>query len=149
MNDPRPKLSYLEWTVRNSDEVGLVLICFGLLLDDIRQSIAATTNNDPGARSSHVKHAFFVLQQLQGSLNLQEGGQAARHFDRFYQVVRGKLLEAHLRSSSATFQELLSLVEQVRDSWQQVAQQRHVDSAGPVTPTPTIDVEAVPSGWSA
>lgn len=149
MNDLRPKLSYLEWTVRNSDEVGLVLICFGLLLDDVRQSITATNDNDAQARSSYVKHAFSVLQQLQGSLDMENGGEAARQFDRFYQMIRGKLLEAHLRSSSTTLNELLSLIEQVRDSWQQVAQERQNASAVTIAPPPTTEVESMSSSWSA
>src|ERR1700733_13270818 len=99
MNRTQTELTYLRSAVQNASPVGLVIILFDLLITDLKKVIAAMQNGDVEKRSAELKHAFLLLQQLEGSLDMENGGDAAKHFSRFYSVVRSKLMEAHVKVS--------------------------------------------------
>ena len=125
--------TYLRAAVQNASPAGLVVILFDVLIGDLERVIAAITAGDVEKRSVELKHAFLVLQQLQGSLDMENGGQAARNFSRFYGAIRSKLLEAHLKISSEIVRQQIDLLLDVRQAWQQSDQPGLASTAGPGT----------------
>ena len=61
----------------------------------------------------------MVLQQLQGTLDFERGGEAARQFEQFYNLMRAKLLEAQMRGSPELMQQQIRYMSEVRDCWTQ------------------------------
>jgi len=113
---------YLTAAVQNATAAGLVVILFDLLIDDLRRVIAAIESGDIEKRCAELRHAFLVLQQLEESLDLENGGEAAKQLSMFYSVVRPKLLEAHTKASPELFGRQIELLFEVRQAWQQVDQ---------------------------
>src|ERR1700722_16938847 len=99
MKKSQTELTYLRAAAQNATEAGLVIILHDLLIHDLEQVMAAFADRDVEKRATEIKHAFLVLQQLEGSLDMENGGEAAKHFSRFYSVVRSKLMEAHVKVS--------------------------------------------------
>ena len=58
-----------------------------------------------------------MLQQLQGTLDFEHGGSAARQFEQFYNLTRAKVLEAQMRSSPDLMQQQIRSMSEVRDCW--------------------------------
>jgi flagellin-specific chaperone FliS len=71
-------------------------------------------------RTAEIKHSFLVLQQLEGSLDMENGGEAAKHLSAFYSVLRSKILEAQIKASPEILRQQIELVLEVRQAWQQV-----------------------------
>src|SRR5581483_974172 len=94
------ELAYVAAAVQNASPAGLVVILFDQLTKDLQGAIAAIQKNDVEERASELKHGFLVLQQLQESLNMEAGGDAAQHFSSFYSSVRASMLQAHLSISA-------------------------------------------------
>lgn len=120
MRPPRTDLSYRRAAVENANSVGLVIILYDLLIEDLRQAISAIANRDVEARSNAIKHAFLVLQQLEGSLDHENGAEAAKNLGRFYSVMRARIFEAHLKIDGQILNEQVNLLLDVRKAWQQV-----------------------------
>src|SRR6201995_1623233 len=97
--------TYQDNAVRGATPIDLVVMLFDSAIQDMRRSLAAMQKNDVEARTAGIQHALIVLQQLQGTLDFERGGSAARQFEQFYNVIRGKLLEAQLRSSPDLMQQ--------------------------------------------
>jgi len=89
--------TYLATAVQNASPAGLVVILFDLLIADLNGAIAAIECNAVEELADKVKHAFLVLQQLDGSLDMERGGQAAKHFSSFYSAIRCKVLEGQIK----------------------------------------------------
>jgi flagellin-specific chaperone FliS len=66
-----------------------------------------------------VGHALLVLAQLQGTLDFERGGSAAKQFEQFYNMVRAKLLEAQMRGSLELIQQQIRVMSEVRACWVQ------------------------------
>ncbi len=106
--------------VQNARPAGLVIILFDMLVNDIRGAIAAIHAGNIEQRSAELKHGFLVLQQLEGSLDMENGGEAARNFAGFYSAVRAGLFDAHMKASKEILERQIELLLDVRQAWQQV-----------------------------
>ena len=120
MNRHNIASAYREAAVRGAGQVELVIMLYDILFDDMRRAIAAIQARDVEARTAEIRHALGVLEQLQGTLNFDQGGDAARNMDRLYSIVRSKLLEAQLNTSAEILQQQIDLLAPVREAWKQV-----------------------------
>jgi len=120
MNPNRTDLSYRRGAVENASPVGLVIILYDLLINDLRQAMDAMAQKEIEGRSKAIKHAFLVLQQLEGSLDQENGGEAATNLARFYAVMRTRIFEAHAKASAEILSEQVTLLLNVRQAWEKV-----------------------------
>ena len=117
MKIPNAALAYRETASLGASPVGVVVLLYERLAQDIHAAVAAMKNCDIEARSQSINHALLVLQQLQGRLDFAAGGAAARQLDAFYSHVRGKLLEAQIRQSPELLLAQAQAIAQVREGW--------------------------------
>ena len=158
MNWKETELSYRKASIQNATSVGLVIIMYDMLAADLRRAIEAMQAGDVEKRSAELKHAFLVLLQLEGSLDMEKGEQAARNLSQFYSVARAKILEAHIKVSAPMLQHQIDLVMDVRGAWEKVNTPVVESSTAHETEEPSRDVqivssndahETVASTWSA
>ncbi len=121
MTQPNIAIVYREAAVRGASQIELVVMLHDILFDDLHRAIAAIRTRNIETRTAEIKHALSVLEQLQGTLNFEQGGEAARNMDRLYSIVRAKLLEAHLKTSEEILQNQLDLLAPIREAWKQIS----------------------------
>lgn len=149
------KLTYRENAVRSATPIELVVILFDAAIDDMRRAASAVRAGDLEERAAAIRHAMLVLQQLQGTLDFEKGGQVARQFEQFYNLIRARLLEAQLRNSPALMEQQIQFMSEVRDCWAEAEKQLQPKLPAPVVlpaPAPVPDgmEEGGPtSQWSA
>ena len=117
------KLTYRENAVRSATPIELVVILFDAAIDDMRRAAVAAKANDIEERATAIRHAMLVLQQLQGTLDFEKGGQVARQFEQFYNLIRAKLLESQLSNSPELVQQQIQFMSEVRDCWAEAERQ--------------------------
>src|ERR1700690_1124928 len=136
------ELTYLRAAVQNASAIGLVIVLYDVLIGDLRGAIAAIANHDIEQRSKEVKHAFLVLQQLEGSLDMENGGEAATNLSRFYSTLRCNILDAHAKVSPEILNRQIQLVFEVRAAWAQADKQGTSEPESAIPPNP----ESAPLG---
>ena len=130
------RLSYREAAVEGASPVGLVVLLYGQMVED---------------RTSSINHALLAVGHRQNQLNLQSGGQVARNLERFYNLLRSKLLEAQVWVSKEILHERISFLLDLRDALTVVEREQEarstpqMPSAQPQQP----DLKVSPNGWSA
>ncbi len=144
------KRSYQEAALGGATPVELVVVLYDTAIEDMRRALLARQQNDIETCARQIGHALIVLQQLQGTLDFQRGGDAARQFERFYNLVRAKLLEAQIRNSAELIGEQLRYFSEVRDCWMH-AKRALEPAAKPAVPSgPVTDENGVARAeWSA
>src|SRR5579884_955682 len=95
-----PKREYREAAVRNATPVRLILMLYEAAIEDLRRISAAMQDHDVQRRTNEVHHFLRVLNQLQGSLDMERGGEVAANLDRYYGLVRSQLLHAEMNNST-------------------------------------------------
>ena len=153
MNPGRTDLSYRRGAVENASPVGLVVILYDLLINDLREAVEAIARKNVEERSKAVKHAFLVLQQLEGSLDRDNGGEAARNLSSFYAVMRARIFEAHTKVNAEILHEQVTLLLDVRQAWEKVDPAKPLSgpspAAEPSTQVSTTEADQVGASWTA
>jgi flagellar protein FliS len=127
---------YQNTAIRGATPIELVILLYDAAIDDMRRALAAMKSSDIEVRGNRVGHALLVLQQLQGTLDFERGGNSAKQFEQFYNLVRAKLLEAQMRGSGDMMQQQIRHMSEVRDCWAQakrLLQPRESTAAGSIT----------------
>jgi flagellar secretion chaperone FliS len=117
----------------------LVLLLFDAALNSLAQARVACTESAEDPRRLEVVHtqitkAQRIIAELQGTLNLEQGGEFARTMYRLYDYYDRRLMEANMKKQAAPIAEVERLLGEVRNAWSEML--REQDKAAPA---PALD----------
>jgi flagellar protein FliS len=141
MNDNGAAFAYRETTAQSASAVGRVVALFDTILRDFQRALVAIDEGKIEARVFELNHALTVIGELQGVLDYQRGGEAARRFERFYNVARALIMNANAQVSHGSVLELIELFKPIRQAWQEVDQK--------LANVETIETRKAPQGKPA
>jgi flagellar secretion chaperone FliS len=131
----------------------LVICLYEQAIEDVRRAVIAMEKGHIEVRTHNINHALAVIAQLQGSLDMERGGEVAKNLHRFYNVVRGGLVEAQLKQSARILEQQISHLVLVYESWmeaERLAQAPQPQPAGPAEAAQAMTPLAIPMGnWKA
>lgn len=118
----QPALSYLQGAAQGSSPIGQVILLYDTILRDFARAMAALESGDIEGRVNQLNHALTVIGYLQSVLDHEQGGQAAKEFERFYNVTRELIVQANAKGTRQSLEELSALYSKVRGAWYQIDQ---------------------------
>ena len=130
-------LEYQLAAVPSANSVQLVCMLYDTVVRDLTRAIKAIETGDVEARTSEVKHALLVLQQLEAFLDMENGGEAAVNLSRFYAISRAMIMQGQGKIDASLFQKQIVLFLDVRSAWEQA----NVRAAEPSEPAPVRTVD--------
>jgi flagellar secretion chaperone FliS len=112
----------------------LVLMLFDAALNSlaIARKACEAAPEDPrqfAVVNTQIVKAQKIIAELQGTLNLEAGGEFARTMHSLYDYYDRRLLEANLRKQAAPIAEVERLLGEVRNAWFEML--RAQDTAAP------------------
>jgi flagellar protein FliS len=157
-----PTFVYQQASACGASPVGQVVALYDTILRDFRRALEALKARDIEARVFELNHAIVVIGYLQYILDHEHGGEPAKHFEQFYNVTRGLIVQANCKAAPEPIEELIELFTGVRQAWYQAEQKAQVvqaerppaagagDAAGPAAAGPSRDGAEIPQlQWSA
>jgi flagellar secretion chaperone FliS len=130
MNTHDSAFAYHQSTALGASPVGQVLALYDTILRDSHRTIAAIDAGQIEKRVNMTNHALVVIGELQGVLDFDRGGEAARNLSNFYNVARSMILEASITNSREKLVEVIAMFMRLRSAWSQVERK-----LGPSEPT--------------
>ncbi len=131
----------------------LVISLYEQAIEDLRRAVLAQEKGVIETRTREINHALMVIAQLQGSLDLERGGEVARNLARFYGLLRTGLVEAQRQQSTTLIEQQISQLVVVHEAWLEVERATAIPSSPLLEPTSTAPVipssETSPSDWNA
>ena len=98
----------------------LVVLLYGQMILDLTRAVQAMGRNDIERRTREINHAITVIGFLQGTLDMERGGQVAANLQRFYHTLRSALLEAQARASTKILADQIACLLEVREAWMEI-----------------------------
>jgi flagellar protein FliS len=141
MTNHTASLEYRRAATQQASVVGLVIALHDTLMGDLRRAADAIDKGDIQGRCDQLVHAFKVLQQLEAMLDMDKGGTTAMQVKRFYGHIRGQLLLAQFKLSSAILHKQIQIVLEVREAWQKLDSSA-MESPNPVSPSSSVNQAA-------
>jgi flagellar biosynthetic protein FliS len=140
-----PALSYHQASARGASPVGQVVSLYDTILRDFVRALAALQARDVETRVLELNHALLVIAHLQSVLNHERGGEAAKQFDQLYAVTRGMIVEANIRATPESLEELINLYGVCgRPGIRQTSSWRRTNNRRTYQPRPTTRRQRMP-----
>jgi flagellar protein FliS len=114
-----PALTYRQMSVQGASPLGLVVMLYDGAIAALLRAIAAIEARNVEKKCYHLCRALAIIAQLEGSLNFERGGEAARTLQTFYQYVRAQAMKANIENSANILRALIENLTTVRDAWRE------------------------------
>ena len=139
---------YRQASAQGVSKVRIVVALYDQIAQDLSRAIAAVEQKNIESRSREIDHALMVLEQLQGRLDYEAGGQIAKNLGRFYCFTRMRLLAAQVANSTDILREEIHQVLSLRDAWLEIARIEEAKNGESAASAVAVEVSRR-SGWEA
>ncbi|MBZ5642912.1 MAG: flagellar export chaperone FliS [Acidobacteriia bacterium] len=140
-----PTLTYRQVSASGATPIGQVLSLYDTILRDFLRAISAIQAGDVETRVFELNHALLVIAHLQNVLDFERGGEAAKHFELFYTVARGMIVQANIAATPKAIEELIDLFGGIRQAWYLANEQLAADPQRPRIPDLPPDAREKPA----
>jgi flagellar protein FliS len=111
---------------------------FDCIIRFIGRSLTGIEMDDPAESnqtiSNNILRAQDIIRELNGTLNMEAGGDVAMTLHRLYVYYDHRLMESNVKKDAAGIKEVIGLVSVLRDAWAAMLQGQ---GAGPEMATPS------------
>jgi len=145
MSNLRAFSGYQQTSVVGLSAVGQVVALYERMLRDFRRALEANERGEIEKRVNEANHALQILAELQGSLDFENGGEAAKRFNDFYNVSRMEIFKVCVAPSREGFQRLIDLFTPVCQAWKEVSRKLPASPARETRPEVRIKMSARPA----
>ncbi len=86
-------------------------------LEKIATAKGLMVRGETAAKGEHISWAISIIGGLQGSLDLEAGGEIAQNLDDLYSYIVKRLTEANLHDDVSGLDEVMSLLLEIKSAW--------------------------------
>ena len=115
--------AYRRTNVHTRSPLELVVMLYDGALQSLGEARTAIARNDVAGRTNSVSKALAILTELQGTLNMKEGGALAEELDRLYAYSISRLVDVTTKRDAKAIDDIIRVLTPLRDGWSQIAQQ--------------------------
>ncbi|MGD9905846.1 MAG: flagellar export chaperone FliS [Vicinamibacterales bacterium] len=118
----QPGLAHYRRTqVQSSSPLELVVMLYDGALASMHAARAAIERRDVPARRDALAKVLAIVNELQSTLNMAEGGDVAAALDDLYAYVNSRLLQAAAENAVGPLDDALRVFASLRDAWATIA----------------------------
>ena len=121
MRAANPWKSYRETATLTAPPGQIVLMLFEGAIRSLERSLPGFTNSDPAESNmiihNNLQRAQDIIRELNGSLNMEQGGEFAANMRRLYDYLERRIWESNLKKNSTGVGEAIRHLTVLRDAW--------------------------------
>lgn len=118
--------------VEGAGPLGLVLLTYEALYKSLGRTRLAILAGDLSAEADHTGRCMEVIIELSTSLNMDEGGEVAKHLASLYIYMMNRLTEGLCSLSTEHVDEVMRLTQELREGWMQLSAQQKSEQHQPL-----------------
>lgn len=112
--------NYLQTQVKSSSPLELVVMLYDGALRATASAADAIARRDIPTRRAAMSKAMALVSELQGSLDMDKGGDIAVELDRLYTWMTDRLVDATIRQDATPIHEVRKVLTTLRDAWHEI-----------------------------
>lgn len=124
---------YREMEIRTATPEMVVVKLYEGALRFIRTAKSSQESGKVAARATAIAKTLAIVNELQHSLNLKQGGEIAKNLDALYFYVTDRLLEANVRGTIQPLDEASGVLSTLNEAWVEISRRpsdTRMDSSG-------------------
>ena len=115
----RSETLYRSAAAEGATYIGLLLVVYDSLAEDLRRAAKAVSRNDIAGRCNASNHALLLLGHLESWTSSIDDPALRDSLSQFYAYLRSRTLAIQAQPQPEPFEELARLVGETRAAWQQ------------------------------
>ncbi|RPJ69446.1 MAG: flagellar export chaperone FliS [Acidobacteria bacterium] len=117
----RAARAYKTTEVQSQSPLEMVVLLYAGALRFMHAAVAALERGDLVAKREALSRALAIVAHLQGTLDMNAGGEVARSLDSLYDYVTSRLTDANVRKDPAPIREAMKVVSGLHEAWAAIA----------------------------
>ncbi len=111
---------YLTQQIMTASPAMLVFMLYDKAISSLMEAVTAIKNDDIDTRWRTNRRAMEIVYHMQATLNMELGGEVSENLDRMFSYILLRLPEVDLNNDPKPAHEVISLLEPLRASWQEL-----------------------------
>ena len=128
MHFANPWKSYRQIATQTASPGQLVLMLYEGAIRFLERARLGFAKDDPAecneTINNNILRAQEIIQELNVSLNVKEGGDVAANLRRLYEYMDWRLMESNLKKNEEGIQEIIRRLTVLRDAWSSMLQNK-------------------------
>ena len=116
--------------VLDADPHRLVALMFNGLRERLQLAAACIDAGNVARKGAAITEASTIVGHLDGSLNMEAGGEIAQNLSALYDYIQRRLLEANMRNDTGALRECDALIAEIQSAWSAIAPEAPRAAAG-------------------
>lgn len=109
--------------VENADPHRLIQMLIDGAIEKINRAKFFMKNKKTAEKGKHISWAISIIGGLQGSLDMQQGGDISRNLNSLYDYCCTTLALANFENSEEKIEDVLKVMQQVKEGWDGIRQE--------------------------
>ena len=122
-------LAYKNNTIHTASPAELTLMLYDGAIKFCNIALGALENNDIQKANNNIIKAENIIVEFRSTLDFKYP--VAQDFDRVYDWIYRRLVEANIKKDSAVLEDALRLIREMRDTWKEVMRLNRVKTDKP------------------
>lgn len=128
----RPWNSYRQVSAQTASPGQLVLMLYDGAIRFLEKALSGFELDDPAEFNQTINNNLIraqnIINELNNTLNVEQGGTLAHTLRRLYTYMDDRLMESNMRKSPDGIRDTIRRLTILRDAWQEMLQRRTADS---------------------
>ncbi len=116
--------NYQKVQVTTADRLKLVVMLYDGAISYLKTAIKYINENDMAAKGIYISKAQDIIDELNNSLNMNEGGEIASTLRKIYNFLYFYLVKANLKKDTKMIQEVIDILSSLRDAWDEISKKK-------------------------
>ncbi len=125
--------AYKEISISTASPTKLVVMLYQGAIRFLKQAEDDIRRKDIVNKSQSVDRAMAIIQHLQGTLDLDKGGEVAADLDRLYTYFSTRIFDGSAKLDLKAFEEVIQLLTVLLSAWEEIARKQEDPVPGILT----------------
>ncbi len=117
-------MNYQKVQVTTADRLKLVVMLYDGAISYLKSAKKYLEENDMAAKGIYISKAQDIIDELNNSLNMKDGGEIASTLRKIYNFIYFYLVKANLKKDPKMIQEVIDILSMLRDAWYEISQKK-------------------------
>ncbi len=126
--------AYRQTDVMTADPKRLVIMCYEGAISNLRLAKEKHAEREYESKAKALQKAHYIIGELAGAVDFEKGGEIAKNLNAIYRYMLRRITEADIRKNVKGFDEVVGMLEELREAWEEIFYGSTKDSADIVAP---------------
>ncbi len=121
-------MNYQKMQVTTSDRLKLVVMLYDGAISFLKTAIQYLEKNDMANKGIYISKAQDIIDELNNSLNMKEGGEIAVNLRKIYNFLYFYLVKANISKNKKMIMEVISILNTLKEAWEEISKKNPQES---------------------